>query len=102
MDKIVISSVEVAETMVSAEQSARSEPKLLPVVPRWAKVSMAPLILVLPILCLVAIVLRTAMRNLPPRTRHGWTAFLNTLLVLLCYKLGTGWEKMELLRTCPC
>ena len=82
MDKIVISSVEVAETMVPAEQPARPEPKLLPVVPRWAKASMAPLVLVLPILCLVAIVLRVAMRSLPPRTRHGWTAFLNTLLVI--------------------
>jgi S1-C subfamily serine protease len=36
---------------------------------------------VLPLLCLLAIVLRVAMRNLPPRTRHGWTAFLNILLI---------------------
>jgi len=33
------------------------------------------------LLCLIAIVLRAAMRSLPPRTRHGWTAFLNTLLI---------------------
>ena len=82
MDKIVISPGEIAETAVTAEQSARVEPKLVPVVPWWAKASMALLVLVLPILCLVAIVLRVAMRNLPPRTRHGWTAFVNVLLII--------------------
>lgn len=82
MDKIVISPVEVAETMVPAEQPARLEPRLAPVVPWEAKASMALLVLVLPILCLVAIILRVAMRNLPPRTRHDWTAFVNVLLII--------------------
>jgi S1-C subfamily serine protease len=82
MDKIVISPVEVAETAVPAEQPARLEPKLAPVVPGWAKASMALLVLTLPLLCLVAIVLRVAMRNLPPRTRYGWTAFMNLLLII--------------------
>jgi hypothetical protein len=82
MDKIVISPIEVAETMVPAEQPARLEPKLVPVVPWWAKASMSLLVLVLPVLCLVALVLRIAMRSLPPRTRHGWTAFVNLLLII--------------------
>ncbi len=82
MDKIVISPTEVAETTASAEQSAHLEPKLAPVVPRWAKVFMAPLVLVLPLLCLVAIILRVAMRTLPPRTQHGWTALINLLLII--------------------
>jgi S1-C subfamily serine protease len=82
LDKIVISPVEVAETVIPAEQPARLEPKLAPVVPWWAKASMALLVPVLPILCLVAIVLRVAMRNLPPRTRHGWTEFVNLLLII--------------------
>ena len=82
MDKIVISPAEVAETRAPAEQPAQLEPKLAPVVPTWAKAALSPLVVVLPLLCLVAIILRVAMRNLPPRTRHGWTAFLNTLLVV--------------------
>jgi hypothetical protein len=82
MEKIIISPAEVAETRAPAEQPARLEPRLASVVPWWAKVSLAPLVLVLPVLCLVVIVLRVAMRGLPPRTQHAWTAFFNTLLVV--------------------
>lgn len=84
MDKIVISPAEVAVATAPVEQPARLEPKLAPVVPWWAKASLAPVALLLPLLCLlclIAIVLRVAMQNLPPRTRHGWTTFLNTLLI---------------------
>jgi S1-C subfamily serine protease len=81
MEKIVISPGEIAETRVAPEQPARIEPKLPPIVPWWAKLSLTPLVLVLPILCLVTIVLRVAMRSLPPRTRHGWITFLSTLLI---------------------
>src|ERR1700730_2469134 len=61
MEKIVISPAEVAETQVLADQPARLEPKLVPAVPQWAKWTLAPLVLILPLLCLVAIVLRVAM-----------------------------------------
>src|SRR3984957_13879140 len=82
MEKIVISAAEVAETQSSAEQPARVESKLALAVPTWAKWTLAPLVLVLPLLCLVAIVLRVAMRGLPPRTRHEWTSLLATLLIV--------------------
>ena len=82
MEKIVISSAEVAETQTAADQPARLEPRLAPVVPRWAKWTLSPLVLFLPLLCLVAIVLRVAMRGLPPRTRHEWTSLLATLLIV--------------------
>src|ERR1700756_210487 len=82
MEKIVISSAEVAETQASADQPARLEPRLAPVVPRWAQWALCPLVLFLPLLCLVAIVLRVAMRGLPPRTRHEWTSLLATLLIV--------------------
>jgi len=81
MDKIVISPAEIAITTAPPEQPAQLEPKLAPVIPWWTKALLAPLVLGLPLLCLIAIVLRIAMRNLPPRTRHGWNAFLNTLLI---------------------
>jgi S1-C subfamily serine protease len=81
MDKIVISPAEVAQTQLSSEIPARLEPKLEPAVPTWAKWT-TPVVLALPLLCLVAIVLRVAMRTLPPRTRHAWTSFLATLLTV--------------------
>jgi S1-C subfamily serine protease len=40
------------------------------------------MVLFLPLLCLVSIVLRVAMRTLPPRSRHAWTSFLATLLTV--------------------
>jgi S1-C subfamily serine protease len=82
MEKIVISPAEVAEAQSPADQPARVEPKLAPAVPAWARWTLAPLVLVLPLLCLVAIVLRVAMRGLPPRTRHEWTSLLATLLIV--------------------
>jgi len=81
MEKIVISSREVSETRLIPEQPSRPEVQLAPVVPLWAKLWLWPLIVALPLLCLITLILRVAMRSLPPRTRHGWTAFLNTLLV---------------------
>ncbi|HUM04364.1 MAG TPA: serine protease [Terriglobales bacterium] len=80
MEKIVISTAEVAETAPLSEGPARLEPKLPPAVAWWAKLAMWPLVLVLPLLCLIAIILRFAMRGLPPRTRFAWTGFLATLL----------------------
>ena len=82
MEKIVISTAEVAETQVPADQPTRLEPKLAPAVPRWTKWVLAPLVLFLPLLCLVAIILRVAMRGLPPRTRHEWTSLVATLLIV--------------------
>ncbi|MGD0570682.1 MAG: serine protease [Candidatus Sulfotelmatobacter sp.] len=82
MEKIVISPAEVAETQAPADHPARLEPKLARAVPTWAKWTLAPLVLILPLLCLVAIVLRVAMRGLPPRTRHEWTSLLATLLIV--------------------
>jgi hypothetical protein len=81
MDKVVISPDELAEISVKP-QELRIEAKLPSPVPLWAKVAMSALVLVLPLLCLVAIVLRVAFRTQPPRTRYAWTGFLCTLLVI--------------------
>jgi S1-C subfamily serine protease len=82
MEKIVIANSEIAEVSPGSAPSPRPEPKLPPPVPMWAKVVMLPLVLVLPVLCLVTLVLRVAMRGLPPRTRYAWVAFLSTLLMI--------------------
>jgi S1-C subfamily serine protease len=80
MEKIVISTREVAETSIPPDEPVRLEPKLEPAVPWWAKLALSPLVFILPLLCLVALVLRVAMRGLPPRTRFAWTGLLATLL----------------------
>jgi S1-C subfamily serine protease len=82
MDRIVISSAEVAQTEVSAEGPAGPQSKLPPAIPAWAKWGLTPLVLALPLLCVVAVVLRAAMRTLPPRNRHAWTSLLATLLIV--------------------
>ena len=82
MEKIVISPAEVAETEMPVEQPAKLETKLTPAVPPWMKWVLAPAVLVLPLLCVVAIVIRVAMRGLPPRTRHAWTSLMATLLIV--------------------
>jgi len=82
MEKIVISAKEISETQISADLPGQPEIPLPAVVPLWAKLALWPLVLIMPLLCLISIVLRAAMRSLPPRTRHGWTAFLSTLLIV--------------------
>jgi len=83
MEKIVIDAKEVAEVVPSPpDQPSRLEPRLPSPVPLWAKFAMAPLIFVLPVLCLFTLVFRVAMRGLPPRTRFAWLSFLSTLLII--------------------
>ena len=82
VEKITVSSDEIAATDSSIGGPARLEPKLPPAIPWWAKAALSPLVFVLPILCLVAITLRVAMRGIQPRLRHAWTGLLTTLLII--------------------
>lgn len=82
MDKIVISSGELSEIQPEPEQAVRLEPKLPPAIPWWGRLGPIALVPVLPLLCLITIILRVALRGQPPRTRHAWTAYLSTLLVI--------------------
>jgi S1-C subfamily serine protease len=82
MDKIVVTTQELAAVPRPIDEPARLEPKLPPVISWWAKLAFSPLILVLPLLSLVAIILRASIRNQPPRVKHAWTAFLSTLLIV--------------------
>src|SRR5882757_6556351 len=83
MEKIVVGPGEISEVKLSApDQPGGLELKLPPPIPVWARAAMSPLVLLLPLLCLVTLVLRVAMRGLPPRTRIAWLSFLSTLLVI--------------------
>lgn len=83
MEKFVVTNEELASVSdVSVPLPMKEPPKLPPAVPLAAKLSLWPLVFVLPVLCLVAIILRLAFRNKPPRTRYGWDGYLCTLLVI--------------------
>ena len=82
MDKVVISHVEVAEVGEVLQGQKRLEAKLPPEIPLWGKVALSIFVPALPLLCLIAIVLRVSLRNQPPRTKHAMLAYLSTLLVI--------------------
>src|SRR5215831_15002738 len=82
MDKIVISPNEITEIKEAPDQPAKLEPKLAPAIPWWARLSVGILAICLPLLCLVAIILRVALRGQAPRVRYAWTGYLSTLLII--------------------
>jgi serine protease Do len=82
MERLIVSSQEVAEVRVPTPGDPAAPPKLPPPIPWWGYVLCALLTPVLPLLCLAAIVLRIAFRNQPPRTRYAWTSYLATLLIV--------------------
>jgi S1-C subfamily serine protease len=82
MEKIIISADEIAQTTPPADEPVALSTKLPPPIPRWAKACLFPLVLVLPVLCLVSILMRVAVRGLPPRTRFAWVSFFSTLLAI--------------------
>ena len=82
MDKIVISPNEITEIKEAPEGAPRPEAKLPPAIPWWARISVGILALCLPLLCLIAIILRVAFRAQAPRVRYAWTGYLSTLLII--------------------
>jgi S1-C subfamily serine protease len=82
VDKIVINTDELVDSQVEPQQTPRVEAKLAPVIPWWTRAGLAIFVLFLPLLCLLTIIIRVAFRSQPPRTRHAWTAYLSTLLII--------------------
>ena len=82
MEKIVISTEEIAVAADPLQEPAKSVSELPSPVPLWGRLALTPLVLVLPVLCLITLILRIAMRNLPPRTRYGWLSYMTTLLII--------------------
>jgi len=80
MEKLVVTDSEVREVRVPVD-SAPASPKIQGSIPIWARLLMFTTVLVLPLLCLLSVVIRIALRATAPRTREAWNAYLNTLLV---------------------
>ena len=82
MDRIVVSSREVAEIGDLTTNSAPLQPKLPSPIHWGLKAALSFLVLFLPVLSLFAIIMRVALRNQAPRIRYAWTAYLATLLII--------------------
>jgi S1-C subfamily serine protease len=89
-DRVVVSSEEIERIQPTPDAAAPSPASLPPSlfqrlpspVPWWARICLAPLVLLLPVLCVVAAILRVAFRSQPPRVKYAWVSFLSTLLVV--------------------
>lgn len=82
VEKIIVSVDEVGRAASAASEPGRPAAQLPAPISWWAKACLSPLVLVLPLLCLVTILLRVATRGMPPRSRYAWVSFLSTLLIL--------------------
>src|SRR5581483_9032634 len=82
MDPIVITTQEVAQAQIPVQSAPEVRPKVPNPVSMWARLLLAPLVLILPLLCLVALIVRLSVRGQAPRVRQTWAAFLLTLLII--------------------
>lgn len=82
MEKVIISKAEVAEASGNLPLPIGLAPTLPPAIPWWGKASLALFIPVLPLLCLLAVILRISLRNQSPRTKHAMAAYLSTVLII--------------------
>ncbi len=83
MERIVITTQEVDRTPVPLPGAQEPPRTRLPnPVPWWVRLSLAPLVLILPLLALVALVLRLTVRKQTPRALQAWWSYLLTLLII--------------------
>jgi S1-C subfamily serine protease len=86
MDRIVITEQELEQSQppvppVSPDPQGL-QPRLANPVPLWARFLLAPLVLFLPLLCLVALIVRLSTRKQTPRELKAWWSYLLTLLII--------------------
>lgn len=81
-DKLVVSNEEIDEVKVAATTASSPVEKLRSPIPVWARCALSILVLVLPLLCIVALIFKIAFRNQPPRVKYAWASFLALLLAM--------------------
>jgi S1-C subfamily serine protease len=81
-ERVVVSAEEVSRVQPLADVPPHIIPKMNSPVPVWGRIGMSVLVLFLPLLALVAIILRVAFRNQPPSVRYAWVSFMSTLLIV--------------------
>lgn len=90
MERLIVTQTEVQAVELPPDP-IREAPRTQRSIPIWARLVMLPTVLLLPLLCLLTIVIRIALRAAAPRTREAWNAYLNTLLVSsACLTMAAG------------
>src|SRR5262249_39281239 len=86
MDRIVITTKEVdqvpATTVAVTPAFQETRPRLPNPVPLWLRLLLCPLVLVLPVLSLVALIIKVTVRRQIPRAAQAWSSYLLTLLIV--------------------
>jgi S1-C subfamily serine protease len=88
MSKIVVSTSELESVSLPADQVTPA--KLRPPISIWIRLLFLPLVLVLPLLAIVALVMRFALRTQPPRTQQAWHTYLMMLLIASSFVFTVG------------
>lgn len=88
MSKIIISSSDVEA--VTLPKDAIEVPRLPAAIPLWARLTMLPLVLFLPLLAIAALVIRIGMRAAPPRTQQAWHSYLVALMIASSFVFTIG------------
>ncbi|HEY5329962.1 MAG TPA: trypsin-like peptidase domain-containing protein [Acidobacteriaceae bacterium] len=79
---VVVSAEEISQLEPLADFPTPTFQKLKSPVPRWARVCLSALAPLLPIVAIIAFVLRIAFRNQPSNVRYAWLSFMSTLLIV--------------------
>lgn len=82
MDRIVITAQEVEKAPQPLPGAPSPVQILPPPVPLWARLALVPLVVVLPVLSLVALILKVTVRKQTPRVVQAWWSYLLTLLII--------------------
>jgi S1-C subfamily serine protease len=79
---VVVSAEEISQLQPTTDHSPPTSQKMKSPVPLWARVCMSALVPFLPLLAIVAFILRIAFRSQPSNVRYAWISFMSTLLIV--------------------
>ena len=82
VEHVIVSSEEITQI---ADASAPPHPLLVrehSTVPKWALLAFSPTVALLPLLCMLTLVSRIALRTRPIYVKYAWVCFTSTLLII--------------------
>ena len=81
-EKVVVSAEEIDRIVPETDAPPTVFQRAPSPIPLWAKIALSLLVPVLPLLCIVAVVLKLAFRTQSPSVRHAMASLLSTLLII--------------------
>ncbi len=82
MDRIVVSSAEIATLPQPSAESPVPSPRIAPAIGWQIRLVVWLSVVVLPLACVVSLIVRVMVRNSQPRVRLAWLALLNSVLMI--------------------